>query len=125
MTRLTIDDLEIERPAEGLEFEMADGTVYRLQDPKAMRLSDLTNIENLSAVEQVRALISDGKFDEFANRPEVDGYFFEAIMKKYASHYGLGSLGEGVASLHSSNGNRTARRLKQTSRSGGSISVHS
>lgn len=118
MTRLTIADLEIERPAEGMELEMEDGTVYRLQDPKGMQLDALINMERLTAREQVAALIADGKFEEFVKRPEVDGYFMEAVVKKFGSHYGLASLGEGLASPVSLNGNRMARRSKQTSHSG-------
>ena len=98
MARFTVADLEVERPAEGLEIELSDGSVYTLQDPKAMQLQDALNLESLSPTDQVKALISDDKFDEFAAKPEVDIYFFEAVMKKYASHYGLGSLGEGNAS---------------------------
>jgi hypothetical protein len=114
---LTIADLEIERPGDGLELEMDDGTVFRLQDPKALQLDSLINMESLSAKQQVAALIADDKFDEFVKRPEVDGYFMEAIVKKFGSHYGLASLGEGSASPQSSNGNRAARRSKPTSRS--------
>jgi len=113
VTRLTVADLEVERPAEGLEIEMDDGTVYVLQDPKGMQLETLIDLENMSQVDQVKALISDGKFAEFAARPEVDGYFFEAVMKKFAAHYGLGTPGEGVASLRSVKG--TARPSKRTS----------
>lgn len=112
MTRLTIADLEIERPAEGLELEMNDGTVFALADPKAMHMETAINLESLSIKEQAAALIADGRFNDFASHPEVDGYFMEALLKKYGAHYGLGSLGEGLASPPSLN--RTARRSRRT-----------
>lgn len=98
---MKIANLEVERPKEGLEIEMDDGTIFTLQDPKAMRLTTLVGIESLPRIEQVKALIADGKFEEFAARPEVDGYFFEGVMKAYAKHFGIGSLGEGIASPRS------------------------
>ena len=116
MTRLTMADLEIERPGEPLEIVMGDGSVFTLQDPKALSLSTVLGLEEMPPLDQVRALIADDKFHEFAARPDVDGYFFEALVKRYLDHYGLGKLGEGVASLPRFKG--TARRSKRTSRSG-------
>ncbi len=113
MTRLTVADLEIERPTEGLELEMEDGTVYVLQDPKGIQLEAMIQLESLPPADQVAALIADDKFEEFSKRPEVDGYFFEAVMSKYVGHYGLGTPGEGLASLRSVKG--TARPSKRTS----------
>ena len=113
MTRLTIADLEIERPAEPFEIEI-DSIVFKFVGPKEMLLSDVVAMEALPPVEQIRALIADDKFDEFSHRIKANQ--FEVVMKKYASHYGLGSLGEGSASSRSLNG--TARRSKRISRSG-------
>ena len=113
MTRLTIADLEIERSAEGLEIEMEDGTVYVLQDPQGISVPDLLAFESLPVMVKVKAMLADGKWDEFIAHPEVDGYFFGAICKRYAQHYGVGNPGEGVASLRSVKG--TARPSKRTS----------
>lgn len=113
MARLTIADLEIERPDEGFEIEIAEGVVFVFQDPKALSVEAVMELENLSPRDQAKALIADGKWDEFVSRPEVDVYLFEAVMKRYAEHFGLGSLGEGIASLRSVSG--TARPSKRTS----------
>jgi hypothetical protein len=123
VTRLTIADLEIERPAEGLEIETADGSVYSLQDPGGVRLNVLINLESMPLIEQIKALVAGDKFEEFSAQPEVDGYFFQAVIKKYAAHYGIDSLGEGVASLPSLNG--TARQSRRTSRSKARTLAHS
>lgn len=98
MARLTIADLEVETPDEGLEIEMADGTVFTLQDPKALSLDVVMTIESLSPMEQTKAIIAGDRWDEFTKQPEVNGYFFEALMAKYMAHFGLGTPGEGLAS---------------------------
>ena len=97
MARFTVTQLEIERP-EGMEIEMADGTVYALQNPKALPVEQLMHFEDLSPLDQSKAIVADGKFNEFSAHPEVDGYFFEAVLAKWIAHFGLGSPGEGVAS---------------------------
>jgi len=114
MTRLKISDLEIERPAEPLEIELSDGAVFELQDPKAVSVDTMVNIESMTPIEQVKALIAHGKWDEFAKHPDADGYLFDAVMKKYNAHFGiLGDPGEGAASSPSASG--TARLSKRTS----------
>jgi hypothetical protein len=113
MTRLTIADLEIERPNEGLSFEMEDGTEYILQDPKAVHISKMVAWETLPPMERVKAMISEGKWDEFIAHEEVDVYLFEALCTRYAKHYGVGAPGEDVASLRSVKS--TARPSKRTS----------
>lgn len=101
MTRFTAKQLDVESRHEGLEIEMDDGIVYTLQDPKAIKLDSLVNLESLPPIEQIKVIIADDKFEEFAARPEVDGYFFEAVMKKYVAHYGLDLPGNAPASLRS------------------------
>lgn len=113
MARLTISDLEIERPEEPLELEMADGTVFELQDPKGVRVDVMVDIENIAPIEQVKAYIADGRWDEFVSHPEVDGYYFEAVVKRYNAHFGMGDQGNGGASSRSASG--TARPSKRTS----------
>lgn len=113
MARLTIADLEVERPREPLEIELSDGTVFLLQDPKAVSVDLMVNIEALPPLEQVKALIAEGRWDEFAAHPDANGYLFDAVLKTYAKHFGIPSLGEGSASSPSASG--TARPSKRTS----------
>lgn len=115
--RLTKADLDIERPKELFQYEMDDGTVYDFIDPKGLHLEITMKLENLPKNQQVKVVIADGKFDDFLKHDEVDGYFMEGLMKAYTTHFGLGTLGEGNASLHSLN--RTARRSKPTSKRAG------
>jgi hypothetical protein len=92
MTRLTLSDLEIER-GDTLEMEMVDGTVYELQDPKALPVELMVTIEDLAPLDQVKAIIAKGQWDAFVKHPEVDGYYFAAVMDHYAKHFGIDSLG--------------------------------
>jgi hypothetical protein len=91
MARFTVEDLELEKAHEPFEVELGDGSIYLLQDPKEMALEDLVRLESLSPLNQVKAVIADGKFEEFAGHPEVTGRFFSAVMAKYMKHFGLGS----------------------------------
>lgn len=116
MARLTISDLEIERNGDPFEIELDDGTVFELLDPKAIPAQQLLVFESLPPAGQLKAAIANDRGDELLQRSEVDGYFLEALMLRYAAHFGIGSRPEGRASQRTSNA--TARPSKQTSRRG-------
>lgn len=108
MARLTIADLEIERNEDPFEIELEDGEVFTLRDPKSIPAATLVVLEKLSPRDQLKAAIADDRGGDFLAREEVDGYFLEALMNKYAAFYGLGDLGKGRGSGRSSSG--TAKR---------------
>ena len=112
MTRLTLSDLEIER-GDTLELEMVDGTIYQLQDPRGVPVELMVSIEDMEPIDQVKTFIADDKWDEFVKHPEVDGYYFEAIMERYAKHFGLGDMGNVSGLSPSARG--TAKPSKRTS----------
>jgi len=114
MARLTISDLEIERNDDPFEIEMNDGEVFALLDPKGVAAEKLIVLEKLPPAEQVKAIVAGDRADELLAYPDVDGYFLEALLQKYAKHFGLGNLGNASASPRSLNG--TARQSRPTSR---------
>lgn len=99
MARLTVADLEIERNEDPFEIEMGDGVVYAFKDPKSIQFRSLIAFEKLSPIDQVQSVMDASTFDEFSKRPEVDGYFFEALMKQYMAHFRMSQPGEAGASL--------------------------
>ena len=98
MARLTVADLEIERNGDPFEIEMSDGTVFAFKDPRSIQFKNLLAFGALSPQDMVRAIMDKGDFEKFAKRPEVDGYFFEALSKRYMEHYKLATPGEARAS---------------------------
>ncbi|HEV3309956.1 MAG TPA: hypothetical protein VG815_05525 [Chloroflexota bacterium] len=97
MARLTIADLEIERNGDPLEIEMEDGTIFTFKDPKAINLNEMVSLEGLAPIDQIKAMMQPGDFDRLSTRPEVDLYFFTALLKKYLEHYRLPTPGEAPA----------------------------
>lgn len=100
MARLTISDLEIERNDDPFEVEMSDGEVYRLVDPRAIHATVLVTLDSMKPDQQLRTIAGD-RGDELLARPDVDGYFLEALMRRYRQHYGIGSPPESDASPRS------------------------
>lgn len=114
MAKFTIADLEIERNEDPFEIEMDDGKTFVLKHPQSLPFADIIQLGSMTPLEQVKAVMG-GHFADFTAYPEVDGYFFDALIEKYMAHYGLKNPGEAGASPRSLSG--TARRSKQTSRS--------
>lgn len=123
MARLRITDLDREQQHETYEVETADGTVFELVDPQDLPLGALVKLEQSSPMDQLRAIVADGRFDEFAGKPDVTARVFAQILEDWRQTMGLGEPGESPASPRSSNG--TARRSKPTSRSVASTSGRS
>lgn len=98
MARLTIADLEIERNSDPLEIEMEDGVVFTFKDPKAINLNELVTLESLAPIDQIKAMMNAGDFEALSSRPEVDGYFFTALIGEYRKHFKLPTPGEASAS---------------------------
>lgn len=78
---------QTKRRADPFQVEMADGTVFTFKDPAAIKRTgglDPTKPEQFFSL-----ILGDDDRAAFSKHPEVDGYFFEAILEKYKEHYGL------------------------------------
>ena len=95
--RLTIEDLEIERNGEPLEIEV-DGEVFTLADPKSVGINAVLTIQSLAPADQVGLICKPGDFARLVElsktNPELDLYFFEALMKRYLQYYKMLPSGE-------------------------------
>lgn len=98
MGRLTIGDLEIERNDDPFEVEMADGTVFTFRDPKAIQWTGLVAFDPTKPAQALSLVLGDEQYAAFSQRDDVDGYFLEAVFKKYMEHYRLAPPGEAAAS---------------------------
>lgn len=98
MARLTVADLEIERNDDPFEVEMDDGAVFVFNDPKAIEWTGLMAFDPKRPAEALRLIMGAEGYAAFAARTDVDGYFLEAVFKKYMEHFKLPQQGEASAS---------------------------
>lgn len=89
------DHLDRKKP---FEVELSDGTVFRLRDPKALQLREQLRLGEADSTEEVLQMLLGDDWDAFASRPEVDGYFFEALMAEYDEHFDIDRPGSPASS---------------------------